>query len=60
MRGSDTAQKRKSPCSTKDMPMPEFTTCTQCGAEIKLWSDEEETLCPSCNHKVFKRESTVH
>ena len=60
MRGSDIAQKQKSPCSKKDMPMPEFITCTQCGAEIELWTDEEETLCPSCNHKVFKRESTVH
>ena len=60
MRGSDLAQKQKSPCSTKSVPVPECITCTQCGAGVELWTDEEETLCLSCNYKVFKRESTIH
>ena len=60
MRVSDPAEKQKSPCSTKNVPVPEFITCTQCGGEVELWTDEEETLCPSCNYKVFKKESTVH
>ncbi len=60
MRGSDFAQKQKSPCSTKNVPVPEFITCTQCGSEVELWTDEEETLCPSCNYRVFKRTSTTH
>ena len=60
MRDSDLTQKQKSPCSTKNVPVPEFITCRKCGAEVELWTEEEETLCPDCNHKVFKRESTIH
>ena len=60
MRDSDLTQKQKSPCSTKNVPVPEFVTCRKCGSEVELWTDEDETLCPSCRHKVFKRESTLH
>jgi len=60
MRGSDLDQKQKSPCSTKSAPVPEFIACAQCGAEVELWTDEEETVCPSCKHRVFKRGSTIH
>jgi len=60
MRNSDHEQQVKSPCSTKKTPIPEFITCTKCGDEIEIWTDEDETACPSCRHKVFKKESTVH
>ncbi len=52
--------KEKSPCSTMNMPVPEFITCPKCGGEIELWSDEEETACSFCGQKVFKKESIVH
>jgi len=42
------------------VPVPEFATCTVCGDETELWSDEEETRCPVCGHRIFRREATVH
>lgn len=60
MRDSDIAQKQKSPSGVKDMPAPETVACTHCGSEVEIWTDEEETLCPSCKYRVFKRESTIH
>jgi hypothetical protein len=53
-------QKRRNPCSVKYEPAPEFITCPKCGEEIELWSDDEETICLFCRHKVFKRETTIH
>jgi len=60
MRNSDLKQQEKSLCSTKKAPLPESITCTKCGDEIEIWTDEDETVCPSCLHKVFKKESTIH
>lgn len=40
--------------------LPEFITCPKCGFDIELWSDEEQTACVLCGHRVFKREATVH
>jgi DNA-directed RNA polymerase subunit RPC12/RpoP len=41
--------------------LPEFiTTCPKCGGEMGLWSEEQETICIFCDHKVFEREKTTH
>jgi rRNA maturation endonuclease Nob1 len=60
MQGSDLGQKQKSPCSTKSDPSPEFIACVKCGHEIEIWTDENETICHACGHKVFKKEAIVH
>jgi predicted nucleic acid-binding Zn ribbon protein len=45
----------KSHCSVKAMPVPAFVLCVQCGrGDVELWSDEEETTCPSCGGKVSR------
>ena len=59
MRDSDKTR-GKSPCSIKNVPAPEFVSCTQCGADVELWTDEEESVCSSCGRKVFRKASTVH
>ena len=53
-------EKQKSPCSVKYTPVPEFITCPKCGEEVELWSDEGETVCLFCGHKMFRKESTIH
>jgi len=52
--------KQKSHCSATVKPAPTYVTCLRCGYEVELWSDEEETVCPVCGRKVFKKEATVH
>lgn len=37
-----------------------ITTCPKCGGEVGLWSEENETLCIFCDHKVFEKENTIH
>ena len=37
-----------------------ITTCPKCGGELGLWSEETETLCIFCDHKVFEKENTLH
>ena len=34
--------------------------CPKCGGEVALWSEEKETACIFCNHKLFEREGTLH
>ena len=60
MQDKEFGQKKKSPCSIKNVPVPEFVACTRCGAEVELWTDEEETACPFCRQKVFKKQSIIH
>lgn len=60
MQDNDFMQKEKSPCSTKKAPLPEFISCVKCGEEVEIWSDEDETHCPACMSKVFKKEAIVH
>ncbi len=43
-----------------DMLTDLIAICPKCGGEIGLWSEEQETVCIFCNHKVFEREATVH
>ena len=60
MKENHSKQKGKSRCSVKYLPVPDFITCPKCGEEIELWSDEDETVCFFCGHKVFKKEMTIH
>jgi len=60
MQGNDIREKQKSHCSTKSVPVPEFIACVKCGNEVEIWTDEDETVCQSCGHKVFKKETTIH
>jgi DNA-directed RNA polymerase subunit RPC12/RpoP len=34
--------------------------CPKCGGEVGLWSEDEETTCTFCNHRIFERETTEH
>ncbi|NOY64347.1 MAG: hypothetical protein GXO97_02955 [Nitrospirae bacterium] len=47
-------------CSYKSMPFPTEITCPQCGAEIEMWSDEEETRCRLCGYVVFNHERYIN
>ncbi|MGD0887000.1 MAG: hypothetical protein ABSA46_19330 [Thermodesulfovibrionales bacterium] len=60
MKKDQARHKGKRPCIVKYAPVPDFITCPKCGEEIELWSDEEETVCLFCGHKIFKRETTIH
>lgn len=60
MQHSEFKQKGTSPCSSKKMPLPEFISCVKCGEEVEIWTDEDETHCPVCMSKIFKKQSTVH
>jgi len=60
MQFNDHKSREKSACSVKEMPLPEFTECLRCGDEVEIWTDEEETHCPSCGNRIFKKESTIH
>jgi len=37
-----------------------ITACPKCGGEISLWSEDRETVCVFCDHKVFEKEGTEH
>ena len=43
-----------------DMGQELIGVCPKCGGEIALWSEEQETVCIFCNHKLFEREGTLH
>jgi hypothetical protein len=60
MQDSDLSQKQKSLCSTRSVPLLEFIACIKCGNEIEIWTDEDETICQTCGHKVFKKEAIIH
>lgn len=60
MQASDLGQKQKSPCSAKSVSILEFIACIKCGNEIEIWTDEYETICQACGHKVFKKETIIH
>lgn len=35
-------------------------TCPSCGAEVDLWTRDEETRCTVCKQVIHKRQRTVH
>lgn len=43
-----------------DMVQDLVAVCPKCGGEIGLWSEDKETVCIFCDHKLFEREGTVH
>lgn len=55
MSGSEAGKSEKSPCSVKNMPVPEVTACPKCGEEIEVWSDDEEITCRACGHTVARK-----
>jgi len=60
MRNDDPGFKEKSPCNIDIMTVPEFLTCPRCGEEVELWTDEDETLCPLCLYRLFRKECIIH
>lgn len=44
----DRPLEEKPACSVKAAPFPAEVTCSKCGAELEVWSDETETTCTSC------------
>ena len=52
--------KVRSHCSAKIMPVPQFTVCTKCGGETEIWTDEDEKICSTCGHRIFRTEAAVH
>ena len=43
-----------------DMGQELIAVCPKCGGEIALWSEDQETACIFCNHKLFEHEGTLH
>ena len=43
-----------------DMGQELIAVCPKCGGEIALWSEDQETVCIFCNHKLYEREGTLH
>lgn len=43
-----------------DMGQELISVCPKCGGEVALWSEDLETACIFCNHKIFEREGTLH
>ncbi len=35
-------------------PIPENINCTNCGAEVEIWTDELKATCPKCGQKVYR------
>lgn len=52
MTGKTLQLNEKSHCSIKQMPVPLTVSCPQCGKEAEIWSDEEDAVCRSCNHRI--------
>ncbi|KWT79624.1 hypothetical protein [Candidatus Magnetominusculus xianensis] len=44
--------KEKPACAVIRSAVPDVVTCSSCGAELEMWSDEDEALCRGCNMYV--------
>lgn len=42
--------KETAPCSDKNSAFPTEEVCPKCGADIEVWSDEDETNCRNCDY----------
>ncbi len=41
-------------CAEVKRPVPMDLVCEVCGAEVEVWSDEEEPHCPGCGAELKK------
>ncbi len=39
-------------CADKNTAFPTEDVCPKCGADIEIWSDEDETTCRSCDYVI--------
>ena len=47
----------------QEVPAPlllTLVTCPICGAEVDIWSGDEETRCLACEHQIFKKQRAAH
>jgi hypothetical protein len=44
--------REKPACAERYAAMPECVVCAQCGQDIEIWSDEEETVCSLCGKTI--------
>jgi hypothetical protein len=35
-------------------PKPEYITCSNCGSEVEIWTDEDDAECTDCGLKVSR------
>ena len=35
-------------------PVPEYLSCTNCGGEVEMWSDETKARCTDCGTTVYR------
>ncbi|MBF0516288.1 MAG: hypothetical protein HQK97_04080 [Nitrospirae bacterium] len=52
---SESQFKEKPACAVKGAAVPDIVECPLCGAELEMWSDEQETHCKACNVDVTRR-----
>lgn len=38
-------------------PTPEYLTCSSCGEEVEIWTDELKAKCTSCNSLVYREQT---
>lgn len=60
MKDNSVRKQEKSACSERLVAVPEFITCPKCGGEVELWTDEDDTSCYFCGHRVFRKERILH
>lgn len=44
----------KPACAEINKPYPEEVVCPSCGAEVEVWSDEEDPRCVGCGAELKK------
>jgi len=49
----------KPACSVKNEPFPEEVKCTNCGAWVEVWSDEEEACCHRCGMEIRVKKGLI-
>lgn len=61
MKENPSKHKNMTVLSTETSVMREIiAVCPKCGGEVGLWSEEAETVCIFCEHRIYEKEKTVH
>jgi DNA-directed RNA polymerase subunit RPC12/RpoP len=61
MKVNPSAHKKSGTVSIKVvLPRELIIRCPKCGGEVGLWSEDKETACPFCDHRIFEKETTEH